>query len=70
MARTSCCPILSISAPAAILWITAADAPATAAVLAQAAGEQIHVLRERVAYVHWSMSDTGIASAQLNLPGR
>src|SRR5439155_13821302 len=43
--------------PRGDLWITRADAPPTPDVLAKADKEQIHLTRERVRYVQWTVDD-------------
>lgn len=41
------------------LWITHPDAPPLADTLAAAAGEQVHIVPERIVYVRWLTDETG-----------
>lgn len=63
---------LVVSAPVYLcprgdLWITHPDAPSTANVLRAAPREQTHVVRDRVRYVHWAVTETGVGYATLVL---
>lgn len=51
--------------PRGDLWITHADAPPTAAVLRSAVREQAHVVRERVRYAHWGVTEAGVGYVAL-----
>jgi hypothetical protein len=54
--------------PRGDLWITRADADVTAAVLKRAKDEQVHVLRDRVSFVHWRVGKGGDVQPHVVVP--